>query len=82
MSQMTPKSDWKARAFALGGVAGIVFGLVAAYFYTRAAEDDARRNGNRANRVSTGELIGLGLAGLAMIRQITEMGRSPDQKRR
>jgi hypothetical protein len=83
MNQIKPKSrsGWKAQAWAIGSVAGALFGLVAAYFYSRAAEDDAIRNGNQPNRVSTGEVLGLLVAGVAMIRQITEMGKAPTKKR-
>lgn len=81
MSQQTPNNpNWKSQTFMFGGVIGALFGLVAAYLYTRAAEDDAQRNGGKPNRVSTGELIGLGLAGLAMMRQITEMGKSEKKR--
>lgn len=71
----------KPQTFVLGGIAGAIFGLLAAYLYNRAAEEDAGQNGGQRKRVSTGELMGLGLAALAMIRQITEMGRPPNKKR-
>jgi hypothetical protein len=81
MSQQPPTNpNWKSQTFMYGGVIGALFGIVAAYLYTRAAEDDAQRNGGKPNRASTGELIGLGLAALAMIRQITEMAKA-DKKR-
>lgn len=82
MSEITPEngSNWKTKSYLLGAAVGLVFGLFAAYFYTRAAEDDASRLGKPA-RVQTGEVIGLALAALAIVRQIAELGRSPESKR-
>lgn len=69
---------WKTRTFMIGAVGGLLFGLIAAYMYSRAVEDDLRRGGGR-NRVQTGDLIGLLLAGLALVRQVAELGRSPQE---
>ena len=84
MSQIIPKENqppsWKSRAYVAGAAAGALFGLVAAYMYARAAEEDAQRNGGSPNKASTGEVIGLGLAALAMVRQIAEMGKGPAKK--
>ncbi|MDL1901366.1 hypothetical protein FBR02_11400 [Anaerolineae bacterium CFX9] len=82
MNQGTPENGtgWKTKSYLLGAVIGLAFGLFAAYFYTRAAEDDAVRTGKPA-RIQTGEVIGLGLAALAIVRQVAEMGRSPEAKR-
>lgn len=72
----------KTRTYALGLLAGALFGAMAAYFYTRAADEDATVRGSASpRRASTGEVIGLGLAALAMVRQIAEMGRPPAKKR-
>jgi hypothetical protein len=68
--------NWKQPIYAMGAGLGTLFGLVAAYMYTRAAEEDVTTVG-RAERVSTGDVLGLGLAGLAIIRQITELGHGP-----
>ncbi len=76
-------SNWKASSYLLGVIGGLIFGLVSAYFYTRAAEDDVRLTGKtQPNRVQTGDLLGLGLAALAIFRQIAELGRSPEGKKR
>jgi hypothetical protein len=84
MSQIIKKenqpSSWKSRAYVAGATAGALFGLVAAYMYSRAAEEDAIKNGGTPNKASTGEMIGLGLAALAMVRQIAEMGKGPAKK--
>ena len=83
MTQISPINDPKARPQRLivGGIVGSLFGLLGAYFYSRAVEDDVRQNGTQRNPVSTGEIIGLGLAILALLRQVSEMGRSAPKKK-
>jgi hypothetical protein len=66
----------------LGIVFGAVYGLVAAYFYARAHEEDLQRGDANANRIQTSELITVAVAALAMVRQIAEMGRAPNRSRR
>lgn len=72
-------AGWKNQAYLIGASAGLLFGLVSAYMFTRAAEEDASASG-MPERASAGEMLGLGLAALAMMRQVAEMGRAPDDK--
>ncbi|MBI1279462.1 MAG: hypothetical protein GC179_15135 [Anaerolineaceae bacterium] len=83
MTEISPLNEPKARPqrIIVGGILGALFGLLGAYFYSRAVEDDVRQNGVQRNPVSTGEIIGLGLAVLALLRQISEMGRSAPKKK-
>lgn len=83
MTEISPLNEPKARPqrLVIGGVVGGLFGLLGAYFYSRAVEDDVRQYGSQRNPVSTGELIGLALAVLALLRQISEMGRSEPKKK-
>jgi hypothetical protein len=83
MTKLPPINDPKARPqrLIIGGIIGSLFGLLGAYFYSRAVEDDVRQNGAQRNPVSTGEIIGLGLAVLALLRQVSEMGRSAPKKK-
>ena len=83
MTQISPLKDPKSRPqrLIIGGIIGSLFGLLGAYFYSRAVEDDVRQNGTQRNPVSTGEIIGLGLAVLALLRQVSEMGRSAPKKK-
>ncbi len=83
MTELSPIDDPKARPqrLIIGGIIGSLFGLLGAYFYSRAVEDDVRQNGAQRNPVSTGEIIGLGLAVLALLRQVSEMGRSAPKKK-
>jgi hypothetical protein len=73
-------TSWKSQAYMAGAAIGALFGLLSAFMYTRAAEEDAQRMG-KPNAASTGEIIGLGLAALAMVRQIAEMGRPPKKQK-
>lgn len=70
----------REQSLALGAVAGIVVGVLAALSYNRAAEENARA-GNGGRRVQTGELVSIGLALLALLRQVAELGRVPAKKR-
>lgn len=83
MSNLLPNNEVDSRPQRLitGGLVGGFFGLIAAYFYSRAIEDDVRQNGVQRNPISTGEIIGLGLALLALLRQVSEMGRSAPKKK-
>jgi hypothetical protein len=73
-------SNWKSQVYVLGAAVGAVFGLLSAFMYARAAEEDAQRTG-KPNAASTGEILGLGLAALAMVRQVAEMGRPPKKQK-
>jgi hypothetical protein len=74
-----PAANWRQQTYVIGAAAGTLFGLLAAYLYARAASEDAQRSG-KPRSLGTGELIGLGLAALGLIRQIAEMGK-PSQKK-
>jgi|GEM_PF-351703 H+/Cl- antiporter ClcA len=73
-------NNWKLQTYVVGLGLGVLFGVISSYLYVRAAEEDVTRRGEPAP-VKTTELIGLGLAALAVVRQITEMGK-PDPKRK
>ena len=73
-------SSSRTQAYLIGAAAGVLFGLLSAYLYNRAASDSGTP-ANGQNRIQTGEVLGLGLALLGIIRQVTEMGRGPDPKR-
>ena len=83
MTEISPLNQPKAcpQRLIIGGIVGSLFGLIGAYFYSRAVEDDVRQNGTQRNPASTGEIIGLGLAVLALLRQVSEMGRSEPKKK-
>jgi H+/Cl- antiporter ClcA len=76
LSTESRQQSWKTQAYVTGAFAGTLFGLAAAYLYTRAAREDADRGG-KLKPIGTGELITLGLAALSLVRQITELGKPP-----
>ena len=84
MSNLLPQSKDAANArtqsYIIGAAVGLLFGLLSAYMYNRAASDYGPMPHGR-NRVQTGEVLGLGLAALGVIRQISEMGRGPEPKK-
>ncbi len=65
--------------YAIGAVSGALVGLLASYLYVRASEEEVGRGG-KPRPIGTGELIGLTLTALGLIRQITELGKSPRKK--
>jgi F0F1-type ATP synthase assembly protein I len=80
MSDKSP-SQWKTQVYVIGLIIGALFGLMAALMYTRAAEEDVSRTGTLA-RIQTGDLLGMGLAALGILRQAAELGRTPESKKR
>ncbi len=68
----TPDTAWKTRTYALGVVAGAVMGLLSAYMFTRAAEEN---EDGKPDAIPTGTLIGILLSVLGLIRQIAESGK-------
>lgn len=81
LPQQNKASSWRTQSYIIGAAAGVLFGLLSAYMYNRAASDYGRLPSGE-NRVQTGEVLGLGLALLGIIRQVTEMGRGPEKKGR
>lgn len=61
-------SNWRARAYLTGGLVGTMLGLGVAYIYVKAAE----KSGDTPE-LPPSEAVGIGLALLAVIRQIATM---------
>lgn len=76
MTQNDPNR--KTRFYLTGMIAGATFGLLSAYLYTRAAEEDGEDG--QPNPIGTMQLIGLILSALSLIRQIAESGKRPKRK--
>lgn len=65
--------NWRTRSYIAGVSIGAAMGLLSAYLFNRAADES---EGDEAPRISTGALLGLLLSMMALIRQITEAGKS------
>ncbi len=74
-------NSMRTRSYLFGAAGGVLLGLLSAYFYSRAVEDDIEVNPQGRRRVGTGEMISIGLAVLAMVRQIAELGRVDQPKK-
>ena len=70
------QTNWKSEIYIVGAALGLAFGAIAAYLFARAAEEDAEKNGGKANKIQTKQLVSLSMAALTLVRQITEMGKS------
>jgi hypothetical protein len=62
-------SDWRTKAFVVGGVVGALLGLGAAYIFINAAEDS-----DDAPALTPGTAVTLGLSLLALLRQVAAIG--------
>ena len=71
------EQNWKRSTYMLGAALGTVLGLLSAYFYARAADEDATRSGSKPRSIPTKQVLSLSLAVLGLIRQIAEMGKPP-----
>ena len=68
--------DWRTKAYLVGGLVGAIVGVGAAYLYVNAAEQQ-----DEMPELKPGEAVGIGLAVLALLRQIAGM-RAPDDKKK
>jgi NhaP-type Na+/H+ or K+/H+ antiporter len=72
----TSEENWKMRTYIMGGLAGLLVGLVAAYFFARVSDE----HGVEPGRIKTMDALKLAVALLSIIRQITDMGASDGKK--
>ena len=74
------ESNWKTVTYLAGAALGLVMGLAAAHLYTRAAEENGEAG--VPARIETGDAFKIGLALLALIRQISALGaKKPEDSR-
>ena len=66
-----PKNNTK---YVVGGIVGLGIGLLAAYLFARASEE----NGNDDLHIGTIDMIKLAVAVLAIVRQVADLGSKKD----
>lgn len=74
--------NWRTRSYMLWTAAGALFGVLSGYMYTRAAAEHAERNGDKPPAPGTMELMGLALAALAVVRQVAELGKPNEDRKK
>ncbi len=72
------QNNWKTPFYAIGAIIGLVIGFLAAHMYTQAVEEN--HNGI-VPQVETSDVFRLGLAAVALMRQITDLGAKDAPKR-
>ncbi|MCU0497060.1 MAG: hypothetical protein MUF87_06875 [Anaerolineae bacterium] len=75
VQETTRNSGTPTRTYALGLLLGAGFGLLTAYLFSRSSEEEARLNGGQRPELQTGQLIGIAVAAIALMRQIAELGK-------
>jgi hypothetical protein len=74
---MAMDSDWRTKAFVVGGVVGALLGLGAAYIYINAAEDS-----DAPPELTPGTAVTIGVALLALLRQVAAIGEGDDDDKK
>jgi hypothetical protein len=73
MTSLSPDrgANWKMRTYLAGAAAGLIIGLLSAYFFARASEENGKES---PARIRTMDALKLGVALLGILRQITDLG--------
>ncbi len=64
-------SNWRTRTYIMGAILGLLLGLLSAYLFVRASEEDLT---DAPKKIRTGDMMKMSLAVAALVRQIAEMG--------
>ncbi len=64
--------DWKTQTYLIGAIIGLALGLLSAYLFIRAAEENMK--GEKPRKVGTGDAMKLVLSVLTLVRQIADIG--------
>ena len=69
-----PSSNWKAKLMLLGGIAGALIGVGAAYLYVRSVDAEQGGQALAPRRVKPTAAVSVGLSVLGLLRQIASLG--------
>ena len=69
--------DWRVRAFVIGGMVGVFFGLASAYIYVRSVEKRGA-----PPELAPSDAVGLGLTALGLLRQIASINEEDKAKKK
>ena len=70
--------NWKYPIYAIGAAIGLIVGFLSAHLYTRAVEENSS---GVVPQVEASDAFRLGLAAVALVRQITDLGARGEPKR-
>lgn len=76
MAEDLSGNNWKSQVYFLGGVAGLLVGFLAAYFYARASEE----SDSAPVHIKSMDALKLAVAVLSLVRQITDLGANGGKK--
>ena len=63
--------SWKTRTYVIGAALGLLLGLLSAYLFVRASQENMK---DEPKNIKTMDLMKMTLSVLALVRQIAEMG--------
>ena len=71
-NQTSNSQEWRTRTYVMGAFLGAGMGLLSAYLFNRAAEENEE---GKPHPIPTGTLLTLVLSVITLIRQIAESGK-------
>jgi hypothetical protein len=75
-------NSWKTQSYIVGAVLGVLLGVFSAYLYVRAADDPNVIVRERSRRISNGQVFGLFMSLLPLMRIIADLGKDPEDNKR
>ena len=70
-SDLQPQQNGNTSVYIMGAIAGLLIGLLSAYLYARASEENGQEG---PTQLKTMDMMKLAVAMLGIVRQITDLG--------